>query len=146
VPAGNSLAARLFWRLRRFTEQEQYQQRLQAILHRFQGQAMENPFGFSHYLTVAALSLLSPLDLTLVGDPGQPLMDSLLAEVYRRFLPERRLVLKNPDDAAQVEELVPAARDYDAVGSELVVYLCRNFTCQAPTSNPKELAGKLAEL
>jgi uncharacterized protein YyaL (SSP411 family) len=146
VPAGNSLASRLFWRLWRFTEKEAYQQRFQSILHRFQHLATENPFGFSHYLTVAALSLLPPLDLTLVGNPGQPLMDSLLSEVYRRFLPERRLALKNPEDAARLEELVPASRDYAPVGAEPVAYLCHNFTCQPPTGDPKELAAKLGEL
>jgi uncharacterized protein YyaL (SSP411 family) len=146
VPAGNSLAARVFWRLWRLTEKEIYQQRFQAILRRFQSQATENPWGFSHYLTVAALSLLPPLDLTLVGAPGQPLMESLLAEVYQRFLPERRLVHKNPEDPARVEELVPAAREYAPVGSEPVVYLCHQFTCQPPTGDPKELADKLAEI
>jgi uncharacterized protein YyaL (SSP411 family) len=146
VPAGNSLAARLFWRLWRFTEKKAYQQRFQAILHRFQHLATENPFGFAHYLTVAALSLLPPLDLTLVGDQGKPLMDSLLAKVYRRFLPERRLVLKHPEDAARVEELVPSSRDYAPVGAEPVAYLCHSFTCQPPTGDPKELTAKLAEL
>jgi uncharacterized protein YyaL (SSP411 family) len=146
VPAGNSLAARLFWRLWRFTEKKAYQQRFQAILHRFQHLATENPFGFAHYLTVAALSLLPPLDLTLVGDPRKPLMDNLLAEVYRRFLPERRLALKNPEDAARVEELVPSSRDYAPVGAEPVAYLCHSFTCQPPTGDPKELTAKLAEL
>jgi uncharacterized protein YyaL (SSP411 family) len=146
VPAGNSLTARVFWRLWRFTEKELYQKRFQAILQRFQGQATENPWGFSHYLTVAALSLLPPLDLTLVGNPGQPRMEALLAESYRHFLPERRLVLKNPEDAAKVEELVPAARDYAPVGAEPVAYLCHRFTCQPPTADPQELAAKLAEL
>jgi uncharacterized protein YyaL (SSP411 family) len=146
VPAGNSLAARLFWRVWRFTEKDQYQQRYQAILHRFQAQATENPFGFSHYLTVVALSLLPPLDLTLVGDPGKSQMNSLLSEVYRRFLPERRLVLKNPADAARVEELVPASRDYAPMGAEPVAYLCHNFSCQPPFGDPKELAAKLAEI
>jgi uncharacterized protein YyaL (SSP411 family) len=146
VPAGNSLAARLFWRLWRFTEKEAYKKRFEAILQRFQAQATENPFGFSHYLTVAALSLLPPLDLTLVGDPGKSQMDSLLSEIYRRFLPERRLVLKNPEDAAKVEELVPAARDYAPVGTEPVAYLCHNFSCQPPTGDSKELAAKIAAL
>jgi uncharacterized protein YyaL (SSP411 family) len=146
VPAGNSLAARLFWRVWRFTEKDQYQQRYQAILHRFQAQATENPFGFSHYLTVVALSLLPPLDLTLVGDPGKSQMNSLLSEVYRRFLPERRLVLKNPADAARVEELVPASQDYAPMGAEPVAYLCHNFSCQPPFGDPKELAAKLAEI
>ena len=146
VPAGNSLAARVFWRLWRFTEKEAYQERSQAILRRFQTQISENPWGFSHYLTVAGLSLLPLLDLSLVGDPGHPQTKKLLAEIYRRFLPERRLVLKNPADAARVEKLVPAVRDYDPEGSEPMAYLCQHFTCQPPTGDPEELAAKLEEI
>jgi uncharacterized protein len=146
VPAGNSLAARVVWRLWRFTEKDSYQERCQAILRRFQTQITDNPGGFSHYLTVAALSLLPPLDLTLVGDPDHAQMGKLLVEIYRRFLPERRLVLKNPPDMGRIEELAPAARDYAPVDSEPVAYLCQGFTCQAPTGNPEELAGKLDEI
>jgi uncharacterized protein YyaL (SSP411 family) len=146
VPAGNSLAARLAWRLWRFTAKEPCQERFQAILRRFQAQISENPFGYSHYLTVAALSLLPPLDLTLVGDPKHPQMERLLAEIFRRFLPERRLALKNPEDAARVEKLVPAARDYAPVGSEPVAYVCHHYTCQPPTGDPEDLATKLEEI
>jgi len=146
VPAGNSLAARVFWRLWRITEKDPYQTRFQAILRRFQIQATENPWGFSHYLTVAALNLLPSLDLTLVGDPGDSRMQGLLAEVYRRFLPERRLVFKNPADAARIEGLAPAARDYPADDTGAVAYLCHHFTCRPPTGNPKELAAKLEEI
>jgi len=146
VPAGNSLAARLSWRLWRFTEKEPYQERWQAILRRFQNQISENPWGFSHYLTVAGLSLLPSLDLTLVGDPKHPQTEKLLAEIYRRFLPERWLALKNPADAARVEKLVPAVRDYAPEGSGPVVYLCRHFTCQPATGDPGKLAAKLEEV
>ena len=146
VPAGNSLAARVAWRLWRFTEKDSYQERCQAILRRFQLQISENPGGFSHYLTVAALNLLPPLDLTLVGDPGRPRTDKLLAEMYRHFLPERRLVLKNPQDPARVEELVPGVKEYAPVEGEPVAYLCHRFTCQPPTGEPEELAAKLDEI
>jgi uncharacterized protein len=145
VPAGNSLAARLFWRLWRLTEKESHQTRFQAILRRCQSLAAENPWGFAHYLTVAALSLMPALDLTLVGDPGHPRMKDLLVEINRRFLPERRLVLKNPQDLARVEELAPAAKYYDPVDSGPVAYLCHHFTCQPPTGDPRELAAKLEE-
>jgi len=146
VPAGNSLAARVAWRLWRFSDQEAYQKRCQAILRRFQPQITENPGGFSHYLTVAALNLLPPLDLTLVGDPDRPQTNALLAEMYHRFLPERRLVLKNPPEAAGVEELIPDVKEYAPVEAGPAAYVCHQFTCQPPTGNPDELAAKLDEI
>jgi uncharacterized protein YyaL (SSP411 family) len=143
VPAGNSLAARVFWRLWRLTEKSSYQARFQAILRRFHAQAAEVPWGFAHYLTVATLNLLPSLDLTLVGAPGDPRTQGLLVEIYRRFLPERRLVLKDPEDLARIDDLAPAARDYAPVAAGPVAYLCQHFTCQPPTGDPKELAAKL---
>ncbi|MFZ2088664.1 MAG: hypothetical protein WAU47_08825, partial [Desulfobaccales bacterium] len=125
---------------------ELYQQRFLAILHRFHTQATENPWGFAHYLTVAALSLLPPLDLTLVGDPKHSRTAGLLAEIYRRYLPERRLALKNPQDAARVEGLIPATKDYAPVGSEPVAYLCHQYTCQAPTGDARELSAQLEKI
>ena len=146
VPAGNSLAARLFWRLWRLTGRESHQQRFQAVLRRCRSQAKENPWGFSHYLTVATLSLLPPLDLTLVGNPEDQRLKSLLAEVYRRFLPERRLLLKSPENLARLDELAPAGREYAPSGSEPVAYLCHHFTCQPPLSDPAVLAARMDEL
>uniref|UniRef100_A0A7C3V7G7 Thioredoxin domain-containing protein n=1 Tax=Desulfobacca acetoxidans TaxID=60893 RepID=A0A7C3V7G7_9BACT len=145
VPAGNSLAARVFWRLWRFTEKATPQTRFQAILSRFHNLAVENPWGFPHYLTVAALSLLPPLDVTLVGQPGDARTEALLGEVYRCFLPERRLVLKNPQNQAVLAELVPAVRDYAPVGAEPMAFVCHQFAGQPPTGNPGELAKKLRE-
>ncbi|MGQ9687262.1 MAG: thioredoxin domain-containing protein [Desulfobaccales bacterium] len=146
VPAGNSLAARLFWRLWRLTDQKSHQQRFQAVLRRCRAQATENPWGFSRYLSVATLSLLPPLDLTLTGDPEDQRLKSLLAEVYRRFLPERRLMVKSPENLARLDELAPAAREYAPSGSEPVAYLCHRFTCQPPISDPAVLAARLDEL
>jgi uncharacterized protein len=143
VPAGNSLAARVCWRLWRLTEKAAYQERCQAILRRFHAQATEVPWGFAHYLTVAALNLLPPLDLTLVGDPGDPRMQGFLAEINRRFLPERRLVCKDPGDLARIDALAPAARDYAPAATGPVAYLCHHFTCQPPTGDAGELAANL---
>jgi uncharacterized protein YyaL (SSP411 family) len=143
VPAGNSLAARLFWRLWRFTGREAHKTRWRAILRRFQPQALENPAGFSHYLTVAALSLLPPLDLTVVGELDDPRTQALLAEIYRRYRPERRLVLKSPAGAEALEKLLPLTQGYDLTPGPPQAYLCRHFTCLPPITEPAALGEEL---
>jgi len=146
MPSGNSMAAYVNWRLARFTGNQQYQQRAQAILSRFQGQARKNPLEYPHLLTTQTLLLMPALDLTVVGDPSQGQVREMLKEMYRHYLPERRLVLKNPHDAAALEKEVPAARDYDLKSGAPAAYLCRNFTCLPTITNPQELAAKLAQL
>ncbi len=143
LPSGNSMAARVSLRLYRLTEAEPYQERALAIIRRLQAQARENPFGFAHLWTVQALSLTPPLDLTLVGDPGDSRLQALLRAAYGVYLPERRLVLKNPSDSAALEQLLPWTRAYSQPGAEPVAYLCRDFTCLPGITDPGELAAKL---
>jgi uncharacterized protein YyaL (SSP411 family) len=143
LPSGNSMAARVCLRLHWLTEVEKYQARARAIIRALQPQARKHPWGFAHLWTVQALALTPPVDLTLVGDPQDARMEGLLQAVYRSYLPERRLVLKNPSDPAALEAQAPWTRDYQSPGREPVAYLCRDFTCLPAISDPEELAEKL---
>jgi hypothetical protein len=145
IPSGNSLAARACLKLYRLTEEPRYQERVLKILRRLQSQARENPWAFAHLWTVQTLYLTPPLDLTLVGDPQHPRMQVMLQAVYRNFLPERRLLLKDPADCAPLEELCPPARTYGPMGKEPVAYICHNFTCRPAITDPQELAAKLEQ-
>ena len=144
LPSGNSMAARVSLRLYRLTEDARYQERSRAIIRRLQPQARENPFGFAHLWTVQTLSLAPPLDLTLVGDPGDPRLQALLRAAYGVYLPERRLVLKNPAASAALAEILPWTGAYSQPGTEPVAYLCRDFTCLPDITDPGELGEKLA--
>jgi uncharacterized protein YyaL (SSP411 family) len=143
IPSGNSMAARVCLRLHRFTGETRYQERAGAILRRFQTQALENPWGFAHFWTVQNLWLNSPVEITLVGDPGHEQMAALLETAWRPFLPERRLVLKNPAACQALEDLAPPVKAYAAQGETPVAYVCRDYTCQAPVHEPEELAARL---
>ncbi len=146
VPGGNSLAALMLYRLHRFTEEPRFGERARAIMRRFQGPALENPWGFSHFLLTPLLFLSPPLDLTVVGQADAPRTRDLLAAAWRPFLPERRLVLKDPWDPAPIENLVPAARTYAPQAGGPVAYVCHNFACQPPFTEPEELRARLAGL
>jgi uncharacterized protein YyaL (SSP411 family) len=146
IPSGNSQAALACWRLYRFTEDKRYHQRAQGILTRLQGQARTSPLGSPQLLTVQSLYLTPPLDLILVGDPDHPAMREMLQDCYRSFLPERKLVLKNPRTAAALEKTVPAVKDYPGANAGPVAYICRNFACLPPITDAKDLAAKLGRL
>jgi uncharacterized protein YyaL (SSP411 family) len=144
LPSGNSMAARVSFRLYRLTEQGQYQERAQAIIRQFQTQAQQNPWGFAHLWTVQALALTPPLDLTLVGDPGDSRTQALVRAANSSYLPERRLVLKDPHKSGALEKLLPWTGAYSQPGEEPVAYLCRDFTCLPAISDPAELVMKMA--
>ncbi|MCL4501399.1 MAG: hypothetical protein M1438_06020, partial [Deltaproteobacteria bacterium] len=146
LPSGSSMAARVGSKLHRLTGENRYGERSLGILKTLQPQAQQNPWGFSHLLTVQALHLAPPVDLTLVGDPDDARTQALLQAVYRYFLPERRLLLKNPAAPAALEALAPAARVYSSPDGAPVAYLCHHFTCLPGFNDPKELAEELKKV
>jgi uncharacterized protein YyaL (SSP411 family) len=146
MPSGNSMAALACWRLYRFTGHQQYLKRARAILSRLQGQARQDPLEYPHLLAAQTLFLMPALDLTMVGDPAQGQVREMLKEMYRHYLPERRLVLKNPQQAATLEKAVPEVRYYDLINGAPAAYICRNFACLPPLTNPQDLAAKLTQL
>jgi uncharacterized protein YyaL (SSP411 family) len=143
LPGGNSMAALVCLRLQRLTGKAAYQKRVQAILGRFQDQVRTSPLKRPELLTVQDLYLTSPLEITVVGNPGQPNLKAMLRTIYRHFLPERRLVLKDQKNTAVLDKVVPGLKYYTSPGGQTVVYLCRNAICLAPLTNPKDLAAQL---
>ena len=145
IPSGNSMAARVCLKLHRLTEEPRYRDRALAIFRRCQSRLQENAFGFAHLGTVAVLYLTPPLDLTLVGDPGDRRLQDMLHAAYLSFLPERRLLLKNPADCALLEKLSPAAQTYGPLGDGPTAYLCHNFACRPAIKTPEDLAARLGQ-
>jgi hypothetical protein len=146
VPSGNSMAARTLLRLHRFTEEGRFGERAQAILRRLIPQAQSLPWGFGHLWGVVVLALTPPLDLTLVGPAAHPALVEMVRASHRAYLPERRLVRKDPADCARLEELCPPARHYSLLDAKPAAYLCHSFTCRPPINDPEELARQLAAL
>jgi uncharacterized protein YyaL (SSP411 family) len=146
LPSGSSMAARVCLKLHRLTDVDRYRERALAILRVLQDQARENPWAFAHLLAVQILGLTPPVDLTLVGAPGDPAIQEMLKAAYRIFLPERRLLLKNPADSAALEAVVPAAGAYSSLDGAPVAYLCHRFTCLPGIREAQELARQLAQI
>jgi uncharacterized protein YyaL (SSP411 family) len=143
LPSGNSMAARVSYRLYRLTGAAAYLERAQAIVRQLQLQAQQNPWGYAHLWTVQALMLLPALDLTVVGTPGDPGTAALVQAAYNHYLPERRLVRKDPGNCAALEEALPWVQAYTQTDAAPVAYLCRDCTCLPGISAPEELAAGL---
>jgi len=146
LPSGNSMAARVGLKLSRLTARAPLKDRALGIIKGLLGQARDNPLAFAHLWTAATLYLLPELDLTLVGDPAAPGMQEMINVAYRHFLPERRLLLKNPAAGAALEAVSPPARAYSWSATGPVAYLCHHFACQPAIDTAAELEEQLARL
>ncbi len=140
VPSGNSMAAELLIRLARFTGNETYREEAGRIL-RIMAEAMaRQPLGFGRLLVALNEYLAPSREIVVVGDPQDPRTQALLAQVRRRYLPTAILALRRPQDE---DVFLPLLQGRTLVDGRPAAYVCENYTCQLPVTEPEALAQQL---
>ena len=90
----------------------------------------------------AALS--KPRQIVIAGKKDAPETKALLREVNRHFLPKTVLVLADGAEGQKyLGEKNEAIRAMSPIDGKSAAYVCENFTCKAPVTDPAELAELL---
>ena len=144
IPSGNSLTAELFLRLAVLLGDDtaEYRGHAEGILRLMADGMGEQPLAFGRLLCALDLYLNPGQEIAIVGDPAAADTRALLAEVRRRYLPNSVLALAAPGDAA-ASELIPLLADRGQIGGRATAYVCRNFVCNLPVTEPEALAAQL---
>ena len=132
-PAGSSVMVEVNLRLAALTGDQSYRDRAVATVTRFGGQVAQAPLGYGELLTGAERLLAGPLELAVVGPDPEPLL-AVLRDTWR---PGVVLAAGDPDG-------VPLLADRPTVDGKATAYLCRNFACELPTTDPEALGRQLS--
>jgi hypothetical protein len=128
VPSANSQAALALLRLTALTGEARWLEHAEAILRLFGRYAESHPMGFALLLTAIDLYHAGSTEVVVAGDRPD-LVDALRG----RYLPHAVLAWGERWDSPLWE----AREDGKA-------YVCRNFACQLPATDPASLTAQLA--
>jgi uncharacterized protein YyaL (SSP411 family) len=131
VPAGNSSAAFGLLRLARLSGRADYEEQATRALALLAPIAPRHPLAFGHALQAFDFDLAPVREVAIVGpDPGP-----LTREARAAYRPH--MVLAGGDgDVPLLEHRTP-------VGGQAAAYVCERFACQAPVTEPAQLAALL---
>jgi uncharacterized protein YyaL (SSP411 family) len=145
-PAPSSVAARNLLRLRQIRDEKQWQERGQRTITAFASALSAFASAMPQMLVALDCSLGKPRQIVIAGKPDTPETKTLLAEVHRHFLPNTILLLADGSEGQKyLGEKLEAIRAMSMVDGKPAAYVCENFTCKAPVTNPKELGELLAK-
>jgi len=141
LPNANAVAARLLVRLARQLDRNDLADRARDAVSAY-GQGIERaPRAFATALMAFDVLETPPVELALVGHPGAADREALESALARRFLPNR--ILASLDPAAPPPALPPLLRGKGLVEGRAALYVCRNFVCSAPLTDPGALEAAL---
>jgi len=142
VPSGNSVAAELLLRTWVLTGKDEYRRAGERVLCTFGGEAVDNPYGGSHLLSVVVRSRRGWATVVIVGDgPRDCAIERAATAAYH---PEVGVYYVCAQDGSQ-SWLPSALAGKSSVDGKPTAYLCRGATCGTPILEPSELVSQLGE-
>ncbi len=143
VPAGNSVAALVLLRLSLLTGENRYRGPAETILKLMKSSVMRAPSAFGHLLCAYDMFLSSPHEIAIIGDPSKDDARALIDEIFRTYLPNRVVALAGPNEPDKEDGLIALLHNRPAIDDRATVYVCRNFYCESPVTDPVALRGQL---
>jgi uncharacterized protein YyaL (SSP411 family) len=145
-PAASSIAALNLLRLAQFRNDNEMSDRARKTINAFAPTLSNFPSAMPQILVALSNSLGHPRQIVIAGKIDSEATRALLQEVHQHFLPNKILMLAdNGDGQKYLGENNEAIRAMGPVDGKPAAYVCENFTCKAPVTDPKALA-KLLEL
>src|SRR4051794_39597430 len=135
IPSGNSSAVMGLLRLAALTGERHYEDAATAVFALFGKPAVDHPDAFAHMLRALDFHLSPTREVALVGDG----LNELAAVIREK--PRPHLVLAGGSEGATEPPLLEGRTTVDG---QPAAYVCQNFTCRLPTTDPNDLRNQLS--
>ena len=140
-PSGNSVALMNLVRLARMTNRAAFAASAERTLAAFASRLALAPVAIPQMLTACEFLLGEPREIILVGRRDSVEMRALLRELHTRFVPSRVLLMIDSTETRQaLAAAIPSVASMNPVEGRASAYVCRNYTCQLPVSEPAKFA------
>ena len=141
VPSANAVAASVLARLSCHLDRADFREAAVGAIQAYGRPIGQHPRAFCRSLAVVDFLLEGPVEVALVGAPGAVGFEALRGALARRFLPNR--IIAHHDPAGTPTPDLPLLRGKSLVDGKAALYICRNFACQTPVTDPANLAPAL---
>jgi uncharacterized protein YyaL (SSP411 family) len=142
-PSGNSIAVLNLLRLAQFTGDAEFHRSAQSALDAFSSRMSGVPSGVPQMLAAYDFSLSKPKQVVLAGDRNAPETRELVRVLHARFLPDKIAMLVDGESRPVLAGYIPAIEGMQPLGGKSTAYVCENYACQLPVSEPDRFAGLL---
>ncbi len=143
IPSANSVGAEALLRLYLFTTEPEYEQRAFQTMQPLMDVMGKGPTAFGQMLCALDLYLGPSAEVAIVGELRAGDMMEMLRAVWQPYVPNKVVAAAEADDE-EAARIVPLLADRPQVDGKATAYVCRNYICEAPTTDPVEVARLLA--
>ncbi len=143
-PAGNSVALMNLLRLAHYTGNEDLRETAVDAMRAFASRLNQQGPTIPRMMCAWLDDLSAKRQVVIAGPKGHPDTQALLAEVRKRYMPGTAVfALRGDEDRERLGRWIPALGAMREVDGRPAAYVCENFACQLPATEPSKLAELL---
>jgi uncharacterized protein len=136
LPAGQSMAAHALLRLHAYTGEDRWRSTALAVVSPLAPAVARSPLALGNLGWALELAVTPVREVAVAGSPDSDDTSALVRTVAERFDSARVLAWGQADG-------VPLMEGRSPVDGRAAAYVCRNFACERPVTEPAELAALL---
>jgi hypothetical protein len=131
-------------RLAQITDKSEYRERAAKTLAAFSDQLTRTPTGLPQMLAALDASLSKPRQIVIAGPRDAAETRALLREVHARYIPDKALLLADGAEGQRwLAERLDFLKTVGPIDGKAAAYVCENFVCQLPVTDPAKLKALL---
>ncbi|MDH4100243.1 MAG: thioredoxin domain-containing protein [Nitrospirota bacterium] len=146
LPSGNSVAMLNLLRLARMTGDTDLEEKAAKTARAFSGDVARVPSGFTLFLSALDFVLGPTSEVVVAGDAGQDDTNAMLKALRRHFVPNKVVLMRPTHDESAIVDIAPFVREMRSVDGKATAYVCRNFSCAAPTTDARNVDALMTNL
>ncbi len=139
VPSGNSAAMLGLIRLGKMTGNTEFEKRASQVAMAFSQSISQAPAAHTMLMLALDFAIGPSSEVVIAGDLQAIDTKNMLAALRRKFLPEKMVIFRPIGDEPEIVQLAPYAKYMVSVDGKATAYVCRNFSCQPPTTDVREM-------
>jgi len=145
TPSSNSYAALNLLKLHQFTLDETFRKRGKQVLEAFSDTLERRGPRLSRMLVALDFIDAKPREIAFVK-PSEQAPNPLMNTYRKTFLPNAVLVRTDEPSVPTLRATVPWMEKKATKNGETTAYVCRDFTCKYPTTDPGTFADQISEV
>jgi uncharacterized protein YyaL (SSP411 family) len=143
-PSANSVAAMNLARSARIFNRKEFQHSAASIIGTFHSTLDRMAVALPQMLAALDSTVTEPVQIIVAGQPEDPATAELLRIIRSRYLPNKVVLLADGKEGQKwLGQHIEAIQSMAPVNGKPAVYVCRNFTCELPVTDPEKLASML---
>ncbi len=146
LPSGNSVMMNNLLRLGRMTGDPSFEQKASDIAQAFAETISRSPSSHAHLMSGLDFAAGPTLEIVLAGNLDSADTQQLLRILRKTYLPGKVLLFR-PDGVPnpEIAKISPFIKSLTSVDGKATAYVCSNFRCELPITDPKTLREYLSQ-